>query len=192
MCINYDRIFDATYISEETLDGSFKPESTLASMIQKIASMNQEKLGKIFVKYEEPIDLTEYIDTFLEQKSGKMDLEEVSMKLTKDLYFVQQKQQPITMNSLISSSLLYDTADEIKFTRAKKITGQIYKYIQSRDYLTYVSTYPQNYDIFHAARNLGLKIEGDALDKYKGNQAKIDMGRSLDSITKLSMAFYAN
>jgi glycerol-3-phosphate O-acyltransferase len=57
IAINYDRIFDATFLSEETLDGNFKPESTFLNVAQKIASMNQDKLGAIFVKYCNPIDL---------------------------------------------------------------------------------------------------------------------------------------
>lgn len=40
VCINYDRIFDATYLSEEISKGEFNPQTTLINMATKIASMN--------------------------------------------------------------------------------------------------------------------------------------------------------
>jgi len=80
-------------------------------------SMDAGKLGKIFVKYVEPIDLNEYVEKYIssvpaDNTKNKLDLsptdfESLSMKLTKDLYLIQQREQPITMNSIIASSLLY-------------------------------------------------------------------------------------
>lgn len=71
VCINYDRIFDATYISEETLNGEFQPGTTLVNVVQKIFSMNPNKLGKVFVKYCEPIDVNQYLEQQIkEQKMG--------------------------------------------------------------------------------------------------------------------------
>lgn len=80
-------------------------------------SMDAGKLGKLFVKYVEPIDLNEYVEKYISTvpadiSKNKLDLsstdfESLSMKLTKDLYLIQQREQPITMNSIIASSLLY-------------------------------------------------------------------------------------
>lgn len=80
-------------------------------------SMDAGKLGKIFVKYVEPIDLNDYVEKYIssvpaDNSKNKFDLsptdfESLSMKLTKDLYLIQQREQPITMNSIIASSLLY-------------------------------------------------------------------------------------
>jgi glycerol-3-phosphate O-acyltransferase len=43
--------------------------------------MQHGKLGKIFVKYAEPIDVQKYIDN-----SDKYGKESLSLKLTRDLY----------------------------------------------------------------------------------------------------------
>lgn len=61
VCINYDRIFDAGYLSEENLKGVFHPGTTLIDVMGKLATFNQDKLGKVFVKFCEPIDVKEYV-----------------------------------------------------------------------------------------------------------------------------------
>ena len=91
------------------------------------------------------------------------------MKLTRDLYKIQQDEQPITMNSIIASSLLYYPRDEMRFKDTKISTSNIYDYIIERGYKSYVSTQPQNFDINIAALNLGFKVIGDPADRKKGD-----------------------
>lgn len=54
--------------------------------MQKIFTMQSGKLGKIFVKYGEEIDLKKYVTDFTEQnknkQGGPIDFENLSMKLT--------------------------------------------------------------------------------------------------------------
>ena len=64
VCINYDRVFDVNFFSEETPNGEFKPDITLMNVVGKIMSMNKGKLGKVFVKYDDPIDLNEYMNSY--------------------------------------------------------------------------------------------------------------------------------
>jgi glycerol-3-phosphate O-acyltransferase len=99
--INYDRIFDGTFLAEETLDGNFKPESTLLDISKKILSMNKERIGNVFIKYLEPLDLNE----FLAAQPPNSNFDSVSLKLTKDLYLAQQKEAGVTMNSVVASCL---------------------------------------------------------------------------------------
>jgi glycerol-3-phosphate O-acyltransferase len=60
VCINYDRIFDANYLATEMISGKFE-NINLHSLMKKIYEMRQGKLGKVFVKYSDPINLNDYI-----------------------------------------------------------------------------------------------------------------------------------
>lgn len=80
VCINYDRLFDSAYLSNEVVSGQFK-NFNFGQLMCIISQMPIGKLGKIFVKYAEPINLQEYIE-----KSSKYSKESLSLKLTRDLY----------------------------------------------------------------------------------------------------------
>jgi glycerol-3-phosphate O-acyltransferase len=60
VCINYDRIFDSHYLATEMISGQFKHMNT-ANLLYKLTHNRKGKLGKVFVKYSEPIDLNKYI-----------------------------------------------------------------------------------------------------------------------------------
>ena len=98
--------------------------------------MRKGKLGKIFVKYAEPIDLNAYIEKHQNPQ------EDLALKLTRDLYRIQQEEQPITMNSLIAATLMYYPREEIRFKDIKISTSLIYDYIMERGYKTYISMQP--------------------------------------------------
>ena len=51
------------------------------------------------------------------------------------------------MNSLISSTIMYHSSQEVSFKDIKIATYNLYKYIQDRGYKSYISQTPQNYDI---------------------------------------------
>ena len=92
--VNWERIFDQKYLSVDIKTGIFKPGTSLASVIRKIFTMPYQKLGKVFVKHCEPIDLDTFVEDFLsrnEFSEGLKDLkcfEAVSLKLTRKLYQV--------------------------------------------------------------------------------------------------------
>ena len=56
VCINYDRLFDSSYLSNEIISGKYQ-DFNFAELVYNVSKMNYGKLGKIFVKYAEPIDL---------------------------------------------------------------------------------------------------------------------------------------
>jgi len=64
VCINYDRVFDVNWFAEETMNGKLKPGTTLINVMGKMMNMNKGKIGKVFVKYADPIDLENYISEF--------------------------------------------------------------------------------------------------------------------------------
>jgi glycerol-3-phosphate O-acyltransferase len=68
VCINYDRIFDSHYLANEMISGKFRHLNT-PELMRRIYNKRKGKLGKIFVKYAEPIDLNNYIDQYQHDKS---------------------------------------------------------------------------------------------------------------------------
>ena len=60
VCINYDRIFDSKYLASEMVSGEFKDIGTV-ELMSKIYNKRKGRLGKVFVKYGEPIDLNSFI-----------------------------------------------------------------------------------------------------------------------------------
>ena len=67
---------------------------------------------------------------------------DLAIKLTRDLYVIQQREQPITMNSMISACFLYYPGNEISFKYIKVITRNIYRHIKNKKYKTYVNGPP--------------------------------------------------
>lgn len=98
--------------------------------------MRKGKLGKAFVKYVEPIDLNDYIQ---KHKNSRVD---IALQLTRDLYQIQQQEQPITMNSLISSTIMHYPSQEVSFKDIKLSTNYLYNYINDRGYKSYISQTP--------------------------------------------------
>ena len=79
MCINYDRLFEASYLANEMVSGKFS-NTNMYDLTKYIFSMRKGKLGKVFVKYAEPIDLNDYILKHGAQK------ENIALQLSRDLY----------------------------------------------------------------------------------------------------------
>lgn len=63
VCINYERLFDASYLANEMISGSFH-NINMMELVKNIFQMQKGKLGKCFVNYCDPIDLNAYIDKF--------------------------------------------------------------------------------------------------------------------------------
>ena len=63
VCINYDRIFDSHYLANEMISGRFR-HLNMPELLVRIYNKRKGKLGKIFVKYADPIDLNSYIEQF--------------------------------------------------------------------------------------------------------------------------------
>jgi len=78
--ISYDRIFEASYLANEVVSGKFS-NFNFVELMQNIFKMRKGKLGKVFVKYAPEIDLGEYINS-----SSSLGMDELSLKLTRDLY----------------------------------------------------------------------------------------------------------
>lgn len=152
------------------------------------------------VKHAEPIDLDSYINNYFANQGNTVninemnqkDFEAVSMQLTKDLYIVQQKEQPIMMNAMLSSCFLFSRKNELTVGQIKKITENIFTYIkQDKKLKTYVYGPPKNFAIKEGALNLNLTIQGNPEDKRNGDKATVDIRKNVGVLDKLSLAYYA-
>ena len=101
MCINHERIFEASHLANEMVSGAYQ-DIPLLELLHNIFSMRQGKLGKVFVKFCEPINLNEYVE-----QHKQLSQPDLQLKLTRDLYFIQKREHPITMNSLVVSSIMH-------------------------------------------------------------------------------------
>lgn len=149
--------------------------------------MRKGIIGKLFVKYGEAINLSDYIQKNQDSK------ENISMRLTSDLYQIQQREQPITMNSLISAALCHYPLPKMTIKYLKSSVKLTYDHILRKEYKTYISSPPQNHDINQAVLNLGFQIKGNPMDKKIGDQAIIDLSdKESNFISMLGLSYYAN
>lgn len=117
-----------------------------------------------------------------------MKFNKLALQLTRDLYKVHQKEQPITKNSIISSALLFNQKPTLSFRKLKQISSELYTQIQLRDMKTYMSVAPQPIDINETVKNLGFQVIG----KYESKDAKVNL-KTKDILNKqLSLAHYTN
>mmetsp|Transcript_2447 Transcript_2447/g.3739 ORF Transcript_2447/g.3739 Transcript_2447/m.3739 type:complete len:170 (-) Transcript_2447:918-1427(-) len=82
--INHDRAFDIKQICQETLRGHFQPELTFRQLYKILFNMREGKLGKMFVKYGDPIDLDKFTALSAVRSSGIP--QDLPMALTNELY----------------------------------------------------------------------------------------------------------
>ena len=59
--INYDRIIEGAYMTNETEGRDLMDNDKVHTFFQKIKALPQGKLGKVIVKYLEPVDLNQYV-----------------------------------------------------------------------------------------------------------------------------------
>mmetsp|Transcript_2506 Transcript_2506/g.3881 ORF Transcript_2506/g.3881 Transcript_2506/m.3881 type:complete len:96 (-) Transcript_2506:1133-1420(-) len=64
VCMSHDRDFDVNLFARETLNGEHKPELSMLKALRIYKGMRRGQLGKMFVKFADPIDLNSYINEF--------------------------------------------------------------------------------------------------------------------------------
>jgi len=114
------------------------------------------------------------------------------MKLTRDMYDIQQREIPVTMNSMVAATLMLNTKPKLPFSDIKNATKGMFEHVLAMNYKTYCPAGPENYDIYQAVLNLGYKIEGNALDKKKGDKAMVITTGNESLARMLAVNFYGN
>ena len=96
------------------------------------------------------------------------------------------------MNSLISTSILFNPLQEVDFLSIKVTTKKMYDYIRLKNCKTYISASPSNYDIQETVLNLGFKVKGKPMDKKTGDKAIVNIEEKDSLLQSLAMSYYAN
>lgn len=121
-----------------------------------------------------------------------MNQNDIQLKLTRDLYYIHKRENPITMNSLVVSSMIYHPENQITIENVKKHARAGFLLTKAKNIKTYVSAEPQNFEINRALLNLGFSVKGDPMNKKTGD-ASIVLLNERDSILKrLSLGYYVN
>lgn len=139
--ITYERQYDSALLTHEMISGK-KVDYNAFQTIKRIYQMPSNKLGKIFVKYQEPIEVKSFI-----AKNKAATFEEKAFKLTTLMYKLHQKETPITHNSLVSASILFSQRPEISFKKIKSSCDTLFKQLYINKAKTYISNSPQAFDI---------------------------------------------
>ena len=108
--ISYDRIFEQGNLSQEMITGEQKDYS-LSTTFQSLLTAKQNQFGETFVKYLAPINLGEFLQGECQISNlDQTNFEVAAVKLTEHLLRIQQKNTPITLNSIVSACMLQEEA----------------------------------------------------------------------------------
>lgn len=112
---SYDRIFETHNLTSEMVKGTGHGQQlSFFESLRKLYGLKKDQLGQCFVQYLQPIHLKQWLE-----KRGALDLDSpethktIAFKLSKDLYQVQQKATPVTLNSLVAAVLLSTTQEQM-------------------------------------------------------------------------------
>ena len=87
---------------------------------------------------------------------------------------------------------MLNTNPKLPFSDIKNATRGMFEHVLAMNYKTYCPAGPENYDIYQAVLNLGYKVEGNALDKKKGDKAMVITTGNESLATKFAVNFYGN
>ena len=94
--------------------------------------------------------------------------------MTKQFYEFHQREQPITHNSMISTSLLVEQKPQISFKIIKEICDDLYSFVMIRKLKSYMGNKPQMSDINNHVKSLGFSVTGKPTQK----DAKVDLRKT--------------
>ena len=98
------------------------------------------------MKYLEPISLEKWIQTTYPNKTvADLNFEKTACKLTHYLYRIQEKNTPVTLNSILSAVILKEKQSTIKLQELMKKSTAIYEYVQNKpkdEVITYMAVKP--------------------------------------------------
>jgi len=143
--INYERILEGNYLTNDAEGRDLLDNDKVHTFLRKIKTLPKGKVGKVIVKYLEPIDLNEYV----EATSNTIQLDQtptysLAKNFTRDIYRLQQDEQQITMNGLICSALSPQPEGEVSFNELRQNTKTLFQTLQAKGIKTLVNYPPKN------------------------------------------------
>ena len=130
--------------------------------------MNNDAIGDVYVKYLEPINVSDYLTDRgqLTQLAGPIECESTASRLNHHLMKKQHMQTPITLNSLLSAFLLQEKDSKMLMSDLLSKSGMLYDYLQSKPSVkTYMTVPPMLGIAQRHITNLGFKMQKKGKDR---------------------------
>lgn len=185
--VSYDRIFEIQNLSSEMVSGATRNLSFFEA-INKIYNFKENQLGSVYVKYLEPLNVRNYLQ---ERGVGNLQpdqIEQEALELTQELLRRQQKELPVTLNSIVASCLLQETDQTLKMSKLIAKLKIIYEYIKVKDKIvTYMEVEPQQVLVEMHVTGLGFQMK----NKGKKNCEILLNSKNADLRTMLGLSHYS-
>lgn len=92
-------------LADEMVSG-VNPTLSLTELLQKLKAFNNHQLGRCTIKFLEPINVARYTEHVNQSPITPKNFQQVSHKLTNDLYREQANNAYVTLNMIVASLLL--------------------------------------------------------------------------------------
>ena len=150
------------------------------------------------MKYLEPINLKQWLDKEgITETDLKNEVKETtSFKLSTELYKLQQRETPVTLNSIVAAILLSSQQDQMTMTDMLNLSTTMYLYIKmKRNATTFMQVKPAQALVEKHVEGLGFKLTNKGkknstilLTKAKANDYRLILALAHYSL-RLSSVF---
>jgi glycerol-3-phosphate O-acyltransferase len=106
---------------------------TFRDFVTRTVSLKQDYLGEIYVKFLEPLAISDFLKESGYDNFNLKQTREVALKLTRYLYLRQSKEQPVTLNAIIAGCLLLERSPQITMKDLLARTTIIFDYIKLKE-----------------------------------------------------------
>jgi len=103
--ISYERLFEMNLLSSDKMFNQKANPFTGMDVLKTLRNMKGEQLGKVMVKFSQPISLNNF------QAHGNFNIEQGSLMLSTQLYSQQLADAPVTLTTVVAALLLHEKAD---------------------------------------------------------------------------------
>lgn len=103
--VNYERLFDIRHLATEMVSGVVKDFNFL-EIYNLVRKEKNGRLGKIFIRYQNPIDLREYIQTTFKDLISYKNIDEIGLRLSEKFHDIEQQYSPVNLNMVVSTLIL--------------------------------------------------------------------------------------
>ena len=100
--ITKDRLLDMSNLADHMVSES-RPKITLRKI--RKTSKSYGGVGKIYVKFGEPIDVRKYLESKKLEAPTQPTFTETALAVTNDLILTQEAESPVLLNNILASLL---------------------------------------------------------------------------------------
>mmetsp|Transcript_863 Transcript_863/g.1548 ORF Transcript_863/g.1548 Transcript_863/m.1548 type:complete len:602 (+) Transcript_863:64-1869(+) len=170
--ISYERQIEDSIFTDQQVMGGPIVKDGLNQIIDKVSKLQAKKLGKVVVKYLEPISLRDYVKLNSVSEDPQNFL--VARELTNTLYKQQQLEQEILMNGLVSTAFfMFQNQQSITFGQLSQEATTLYDLLDMKNIRKLINNPPLMRDLVNSLSQMGYSFQGNPMDKRTGKDAII-------------------